>query len=326
MYSETIMEPLHLIPKHLEHFDVIIVGAGPAGASAAICAARANLKTLILERAVIGGQAGMSYHVENLVGFPGGVLGEQLAKMMEKQLLGHECYIAFETVEQIVADNADTPKAVYTSFGHIYYAKTIILANGLEPKKLDKAFETTFFGRGISYYAQGDAAFYADKEVAVIGGGNCACYAADYLSGFVKHLYLIHHSNTVKAVKTLKDKILKNPKIQCIWDSSLDDVFGLDKVEKIKVHNRLTGQHTWLDVKGVFLYVGRIPPKDFALPGLHTDEKGFVITDDSMRTNIKGVYAVGDIRSKQIRQIATAISDGMIAAVNAEREIMRMGE
>ncbi len=323
MYFETALEPVRLKPKHLEQFDLIIVGGGPAGSSAAICAARAQLKTLVLERAVMGGQAGMSYHVENLLGFQDGVLGETLARTIEKQVLGHECYVSFETVEQIVADNSDIPKAVHTNIGHIYYGKAIVLANGLEPKKLEKPFETAFLGRGISYYAQGDAAFYADKEVAVIGGGNCACYAADYLSGFVKHLYLIHHSNTVKSVKTLKEKILNNPKIQCIWDSSLEEVFGIDKVEKIKVVNRMTGQHTWLDVKGVFLYVGRIPPKDFALPGLRTDEKGFVITDECMRSNIRGVYAVGDIRSKQIRQIATAISDGMVAAVNVERDLAR---
>lgn len=326
MYFETALEPVHLKPKHLELFDLIIVGAGPAGSSAAICAARAQIKTLIIERAIVGGQAGMSYHVENLLGFQDGVLGESLARTIEKQVLGHDCYVSFETVEQIVADNTDAPKAVHTNMGHIYYAKAIVLANGLEPKKIEKPFETAFLGRGISYYAQGDAAFYADKDVAVIGGGNCACYAADYLSGFVRHLYLIHHSDTVKAVKTLKEKILGNPKIECIWDSTLEEVFGIDKVEKMKVVNRITGQHTWLDVRGIFLYVGRIPPKEFALPGLATDEKGFVITDEYMRTNISGVYAVGDIRSKQIRQIATAISDGMIAAVNVERDLLRKGK
>ncbi len=325
MYSETALDPVRLVPKHLEQFDLIIIGAGPAGSSAAICAARAKLKILVLERAFVGGQAGMSYHVENLLGFQEGVMGENLARIIEKQVLSQDCYLAFATVEQIVADNLQPTKAVHTNLGHIYYTKAVILANGLEPKKLEKSFETSFLGRGISYYAQGDAAFYANKSVAVIGGGNCACYAADYLSGFVDHLYLIHNSNTVKAVKTLKEKILNNPKIQCVWDSTLDDVFGIDKVEKIKVVNGMTGQHTWLDVKGVFLYVGRIPPKDFALPGLRTDEKGFVITDECMRSNIQGVYAVGDIRSKQIRQIATAISDGMIAAVNVERDLARKG-
>jgi thioredoxin reductase (NADPH) len=325
VYSETALDPVRLVPKHLEQFDLIIIGAGPAGSSAAICAARAKLKILVLERAFVGGQAGMSYHVENLLGFQEGVMGENLARIIEKQVLSQDCYLAFATVEQIVADNLQPTKAVHTNLGHIYYTKAVILANGLEPKKLEKSFETSFLGRGISYYAQGDAAFYANKSVAVIGGGNCACYAADYLSGFVDHLYLIHNSNTVKAVKTLKEKILNNPKIQCVWDSTLDDVFGIDKVEKIKVVNGMTGQHTWLDVKGVFLYVGRIPPKDFALPGLRTDEKGFVITDECMRSNIQGVYAVGDIRSKQIRQIATAISDGMIAAVNVERDLARKG-
>jgi len=157
----------------------------------------------------------------------------------------------------------------------------------------------------------------------VIGGGNCACYAAEYLAQFVKKLYIIHRSDYIKAVKTLKEKIMNNSIIDVLWNTELVDVFGVDHVEKIKLLNISTTQTTWLDVKAIFVYVGRIPPRDLISVDIELDEKGYIITDEYMRTNIPGVYAAGDIRSKQIRQIATAISDGMIAAINVDRDIIQ---
>ena len=197
------------------------------------------------------------------------------------------------------------------------------MCSGLEPKCIEADFEKKFLGRGISYYAQGDGESYRDKNVAVIGGGNCACYAAEHLSQFVNKLYLIHRSDNIKAVKLLKEKILNNNKIDIIWNSEPVEAFGIDKLEKIKLHNVITNQHTWIDVKGVFVYIGRIPPKEIVSLDVNVDEEGFIITDDYMRTNISGVYAAGDIRSKQIRQIATAVADGMIAAVNADKDLNR---
>jgi len=324
MISETLVEKEKFRPRNYEDFDLVVIGAGPAGMSAALCACRAKLKTLVIERAVPGGQASTAYIIDNYLGFPGGIFGDALGRKMEEHLDGHGCYYTFETVEDIEFVS-DTQKTIRTNMGHTYKTKAVIIAVGLEPKKLGEPFEAKFLGRGISYYAQGDATFYQDKDVAVIGGGNCACYAAEYLSQYVNQLYLIHQSDSIKAVKSLKEKIVSNPKIQIIWDSKLEDVFGIDKVEKIKIVHRGTSQHTWIDVKGVFVYTGRIPPREILSLNIETDVKGFVVTDDCMRTNVKGVYAVGDIRAKQVRQIATAVADGMIAAVNVERDLQRMG-
>jgi len=323
MISETLVEKEKFRPRNYEDFDLIVIGAGPGGMSAALCACRAKLKTLIIERAVPGGQASTAYVIDNFLGFPLGVFGDDLGRKMEEHLAGHGCFYTYETVEDIEA-NADGNKIIRTNMGHTYKTKAVIIAVGLEPKKLGESFEAKLLGRGISYYAQGDASFYQGKDVAVIGGGNCACYAAEYLSQYVNHLYLIHQSDSIKAVKTLKEKITNNPKIQIIWDSKLEDVFGIDKVEKIKIAHRITEQHTWIDVKGVFVYVGRIPPQEILDLNIETDAKGFVITDECMRTSVNGIYAVGDIRAKQVRQIATAVADGMIAAVNVERDLQRM--
>jgi thioredoxin reductase (NADPH) len=323
MISEALVEKERFRPRNDENFDLIVIGAGPAGMSAALCACRAKLKTLIIERAVPGGQASTAYVIDNYLGFAGGIFGDDLGRRMEAHLEGHGCYSTFETVEDI-EHVSDFEKIIRTNMGHMYKTKAVIVAVGLEPKKLGASFESKFLGRGISYYAQGDASFYKGKDVAVIGGGNCACYAAEYLSQYVNNLYLIHQSDDIKAVKSLKEKIMNNPKVQIIWNSRIDDVFGIEKIEKIKIVHGITEQHTWIDVKGVFIYTGRIPPREILSLNIETDTKGFIVTDDCMRTNLRGVYAVGDIRVKQVRQIATAVADGMIAAVNVERDLQRI--
>lgn len=319
--EQTMVQHHQLKPAHGDSFDVIIIGAGPAGMSAAICTGRAKLKTLVLEKALPGGQATTAYKISNYLGFPDGILGDSLTMQMEKHMETYPLYYSRESAEDIL-DNGEE-KVVKTDLGVLYKTKAIIIAGGLEPKKLGSEFEKKFLGRGISYYAQGDVSSYKGKDVAVIGGGNCACYAADYLSQFVNHLFLIHRSDSLKAVLSLKEKVLSNPKIHVIWHSELTDVFGLDKVEKMKIQHVLTQQHTWMDVKGIFVYVGRMPIHNFWHVNLKVDESGYIITDEYMRTSMKGIYAAGDIRSKQIRQIATAVSDGMIAAINVERDLSR---
>ena len=306
-----------------EVYDLIIIGSGPAGMSAALCAARAKKKTIIIDRNPPGGQTSTAYKISNYLGFSGGIVGPNLAEEMENHLKNYGCDIRYEMVEDIV-DIKSTTKIVKTDLGNSFKGKKIIIAVGLEPKELDSDFERRFLGRGISYYAQSDVETYRNADVAVIGGGNCASYAADYLSQVVNKLYIIHRSNDLKAVSLLKEKIIKNEKIDILWNTELEDVFGIDKVEKIKLKNIITNQQTWLDVKGVFIYVGRVPPKTIISLDLDLDEKGFIVTDEYMRTNIPGVYAAGDIRSKQIRQIATAVSDGMIAAINADRDSDRV--
>ena len=277
---------------------------------------------MLFRSALPGGETATAYQVSNYLGFPGGILGEELSLRMEQQLEEYQLYFTCEPVEDIL-NAAGKEKEVRTQLGRSYKTKAIILACGLEPKLLGADFEKKFTARGISYYAQGDANEYKGKDVAVIGGGNCACYAADYLSKFVNKLYLIHRSDDLKAVKRLKQKIFDNPVIDILWNTEPVEAFGLDRLEKIKLNNIVTHQTTWLDVKGVFVYVGRTPPEDILSFEVNVDENGFIVTDDYMRTNVKGIYAAGDIRSKQIRQIATAVSDGMIAGINVEKDLNR---
>ncbi len=320
--TATELQPNRLVPKSGDVFDVIIIGAGPAGMSAALGAGRARLKTLIIDKALPGGQTTTACNIYNYLGFPGGILGADLAKKMEDHLFEYGIYHTCESVDTI-NDIYEKEKVVRTDLNNLYRTKGIIISVGLEPKKLNMPFERQFLGRGISYCAQCDAANYAGKVVAVIGGGNCACYAADYLSQFAKKIYMIHQKDHLRAVMTLKEKIFNNPIINLMWDSQVTEVFGIDKVEKIKVVNMLNDQYTWLDVNAIFIYAGRIPPVEILNLNLKRDEGGFIITDEYMRTNIPGVYAAGDVRSKQIRQIPTAVSDGMIAAINVERDLTR---
>jgi thioredoxin reductase (NADPH) len=322
MSEETLVQLEKTSKLTEEVFDIAIIGAGPAGLSAALCAGRAKLNVLLIDRTLPGGTTSTACLIDNYLGFPGGILGEDLTKRMESHVTAYGTNYTCETVEDII--NIDEKvKVIKTDLENQYKAKTIILATGLEPKKLESKFERRFLGRGLSYYAKSDALFYAGKDVAVIGGGNCACYAADYLSNYVNKIYLIHRSGSIKAVRSLKSKIQNNPIIDTIWDSKLVDIFGVEKIEKIKLFNMVTNQYTWLDIKGLFVYDGRYPSQEVIHPAVDLDEGRHIITDDCMRTNIPGIYAAGDIRAKQIRQIPTAVADGMIAAINAERDFLR---
>lgn len=316
------MEMIRRTPAHNDQFDIIIIGAGPAGMSAALCASRADLKTLIIEKALPGGECSTACEIDNFIGQPNSILGPDLGRKMEAHLFNHDVFYTCETVIDFI--NIHGPiKTVTTSLGHSYRTKTIILAIGLEPKRLNAPFEDQFHGHGISYYAQADPTEYNGKNVVVIGGGNCACYAADYLSKYANHVYMVHNYDTIRAVKKLKQKIETNESITIMWNSKVIDVFGVDHVERVCTEHVITGQSTWLDAQGVFIYIGRVPPQDIVRFDIELDEQGFIITDECMRTNISGVYAAGDIRSKQVRQIAPAVSDGMIAAINIERDVFR---
>lgn len=308
-------------PEDNELFDVIVIGAGPAGMSAAVCASRAHLKTVVIEKAMPGGECSTACRIDNFVG-QSGVFGPDLGRSMEDQLFSHDIYYTCETVVNFSYIDRSV-KVITTSLGRSYRTKSIIFAIGLEPKTLDPSIEGRFLGQGVSYYAQADMGEYSDKNVVVIGGGNCACYAADYLSSLVHHVYMVHTYDSIRAVQRLRSSIERNPKISLVWNTKVTELFGIDHVERVKTENIVNGQTTWLDAQCVFVYIGRVPPQDIIQFDIELDARGFIITDDCMRTNIQGVYAAGDIRSKQVRQIATAVSDGMIAAINIERDIFR---
>ena len=290
-------------------FDVIIIGAGPAGLTSALYLGRANLKTLILESTGVGGQLNYSYEVDNYPGFFG--KGIELAEKIHEQTAKFGGVFSSEKVLEIgVLD--DGTKFVKTRKNE-YRAKSIIIATGASPRPLGVEGEKEFIGRGVSYCATCDGAFFKDKNVAVVGGGNTAFADALYLSKFCHSVFLIHRRETFRASAFLVDKV-KNSKILVRTNEIVEKISGKDMVTSVVLKNTLTNKSSVLDISALFVAVGRIPNSNLAKGILNLDESGYIITDENMRTNIDGIYAVGDIRNTPLRQIITAAADGAVAA------------
>lgn len=300
------------------NYDVIIVGGGPAGFSAALYAARANLKTLLIERFFSGGQMATAETMENYPGFEEPVNGLDLAMQMEAQAKRFGAEVVFDEVTDFKLDN--DIKTVITSY-NTYQCKALILSMGASPRELGVIGESSFRGRGVSYCATCDGALFKDMAVAVIGGGDTAVEDANYLSRMCKKVFLVHRRDELRAVKILQDKVLNNPKVEILWDSVVDGIFGNDTVEKIIIKNVKTEKLSTLNVDGVFVAVGSTPNNELIKDKLAMSDYGYILTDEYMKTNISGVFACGDIREKPLRQVVTAASDGAIAAVFAEKHI-----
>lgn len=290
--------------------DLIIIGGGPAGLTASIYAKRFGLNTLLIEKLGTGGQVPLTDLVENFPGFPEGISGIELATKITEQAKRFNTEIINEEVLEV---DFGEPKKVKTSTG-IYESKGIIIATGANPKKLNIPGEKEFTGRGVSYCAVCDAYFYKNKDVVVVGGGDSALTEALYLTTFVNKLYLVHRRDKFRAAQYLQDKVFKNNKIEIIFNSELKEIKGEKRVEKVIVLNKEKNENIELNVNGVFIYVGLNPNSEMFKDKINLDENGFIITDEDMRTNIKFVYAAGDVRRKSLRQIITACSDGAIAA------------
>ncbi|MBR4720703.1 MAG: thioredoxin-disulfide reductase [Clostridia bacterium] len=290
-------------------FDVIVIGAGPAGLTAALYLGRANLKTLILDSTGIGGQLNYSYEIDNYPGFFG--KGFELAQKMREQAMKFGGVFSSERVLEIGVFE-DGTKFVKTRKNE-YRTKSIIIATGASPRPLDVDGEKEFTGRGVSYCATCDGAFFKDKNVAVVGGGNTAFADALYLSKFCHSVFLIHRRDTFRASAFLIDKV-KNSKILVRTNEVVEKIVGRDMVNSIVLKNTTTSDSTVLDVSALFIAVGRLPNSDLGKGLLSLDENGYIITDENMRTNIDGIYAVGDIRKTPLRQIITAAADGAVAA------------
>lgn len=290
-------------------FDVIIIGAGPAGLTSALYLGRANLKTLILESTGVGGQLNYSYEVDNYPGFFG--KGVELAEKMREQAMKFGGIFSSEKVLNIgVLD--DGTKFVKTRKNE-YRAKSVIIATGASPRPLGVEGEKEFIGRGVSYCATCDGAFFKDKNVIVVGGGNTAFQDALYLSKFCHSVFLIHRRDSFRASAFLVDKV-KNSKILVRTNEVVEKIEGNDMVTSVVLKNNITKKSTVLDTSALFIAVGRVPNSDLAKGLLDLDKNGYIITDEHMRTNIDGIYAVGDVRKTPLRQIITAAADGAIAA------------
>ena len=296
-------------------FDTVILGGGPAGLSAGIYMARSNAKTAVIDISMLGGQPSNYLELENYPGFPiiGGYdLMEKFEEHADKFGVNK-----FPMVEIKSVNLVSNPKTVETVEGDIFKSKTVIIACGAQPKKLGVEGETEFIGRGVSYCAVCDGAFYQDKTVAVVGGGNAAVEEGMYLTKFAKKVYLIHRRDELRADKIVQERAFANDKMEFVWNSVVEKIQGKDTVNNLVIKNVKTDQLSDLSVDGVFPYIGFSPNISDINGQVEQDANGFIITDETMKTSVDGVYAVGDVRKTPLRQVITAASDGAIGAVYA---------
>jgi len=300
----------------MESRELVIIGAGPAGLTAGLYAARAAIDTVLIERGMPGGQAASTDRIDNYPGFPGGIGGFELSQKMADQAKEFGCEIIYSDVESIERDeNAFIIKHLS---GEIT-AKTVIVATGAKPIMLGIKGEQEFQGRGVSYCATCDGAFFKDKKIAVIGGGNAAVEEALFLTKFASKAYIVHRRDQLRAAKLAQKKAFENPKIEFIWDSVLGEIKGDKTVEKVIVKNVKTGEESELSVDGVFVYIGTQANSDLLRGLVDLDERGYVIAAEDTVTKMPGLYAAGDLRKKPIKQVVTAAADGAVAAMQAEK-------
>ncbi|AFM27016.1 thioredoxin-disulfide reductase [Desulfomonile tiedjei] len=298
--------------------DVIIVGAGPAGLTAAIYAGRSKLKTLLVEKLAVGGQAATTDEIENYPGFATGISGSALSEAMAKQAsrFGVE---KVATKAQGLFSN-ETLWVLRTEKCE-YAAHAVIIASGAYPKALQCPGELEFRGRGVSYCATCDAAFYEGASLLVVGGGDAAVEEAVYLTKFADKVTLVHRRDSLRATGIVQERALANPKLQIMWNTVVEEIRGSSAVETTLLRNVVSGETQVVPVDGVFIYVGLTPNSEWLGGTVETDVEGYIPTDEHMCTNMKGVYAVGDVRRKLLRQVVTAAADGAIAAFHAEKYI-----
>ncbi len=299
--------------------DVVIIGGGPAGLSASIYAARGGLKTLLCEEKLMGGQIVLSYEVENYPGFPNGISGMELIENFTKQAEKFGVETSYEGAKSIEDDREC--KSVYLTNGSCIKTKTIIIAAGASANKLGCPGEKKFTGKGVSYCATCDGAFFRNKTVAVIGGGDSAIEEALYLTNLVKKVYIIHRRDRLRAIKILQDRAMENKKIEFIFNTIVKEIQGDKLVNGILLENRKTKNMDRLAVDGVFIYVGNTPNTKFIEDLIKLDENGYIFTNENMETNIDGIFAAGDIRVTPLRQVITSAADGAIAASAAQKYI-----
>lgn len=299
-------------------YDLIIAGGGPAGLTAGLYAARARLQTLLVERMAPGGQAATTFHIENYPGFARGVSGPDLAQAMEDQAKQFGLEVTYGEVKGL---GSRKPFWELEVEDRKVSAKAVIVATGVEPRKLGVPGEETLRGRGVSYCATCDGPFFKDQDIGVIGGGDSAVEEALYLTRFARRVYLVHRRDALRAEKIIQERALENPKIEILWDTVVTGVVGDSGVEGLELQNVKTKGTRSLKVGGVFFYVGWLSNTGFLRGTLNLDDQGYILTDDNMATSAVGVFAAGDVRKKLLRQIATAVGDGATAAFAAEKYI-----
>jgi len=300
-------------------YDVLIIGGGPAGLSAGLYVLLVLLSALLIEKGIFGGQIANTEHVENYPGFPDGISGYELGQLMYQQAekFGLETIAAEVTGLEL----SERGKVIKTTEGE-FVARAVIIAGGAEPNRLGVPGEEEFLGKGVSYCATCDGAFFREQVVAVVGGGNSAVEEAMLLTRFASKVILIHRRNQLRASRLHQERAFTNPKIEFIWDTVVEEITGPDKVRGLTVHNVRTDLISTVEVSGVFLYVGLHPETDYLRGLLTLDEEKRIPTTQGMETEIPGIFAAGDIRKNSPRQVITAAGEGATAALSAEKYLM----
>lgn len=296
-------------------YDLIIIGGGPAGLTAGLYAGRMRLKTLILEKMALGGQILLTPGLENFPGFPGAVAPAELIASMHKQI--EELDIEVKTDEVTKIEGSGEFK-ISGQEGE-YAARSVIIATGAQPRRLGVSGEERLTGRGVSYCATCDGPLFRDKEIAVIGAGDRAMEEAIFLTGYARKVSIIHRRQALRASQILQERAQKNPKIELILDSVVEEILGKDRVEGIKIKNLKSGATSSLSCQGVFVFIGIGPNTAFIRDQLQTDESGFILADADLKTSQEGIFACGDCRKKSLYQVITACADGAQAAYSCHK-------
>lgn len=306
--------------KHV--YDMIVVGGGPGGYTAALYAARSVLDTLVLEKLSAGGQMALTEAIDNYPGFEEGIDGFTLAEKMQRQAERFGAKSEYAEVERV--DLAASPKVLETSAG-VFYGRTVVLATGAGPRELGLANEAALTGRGVAYCAACDGMRYRGRTVVVVGGGNSAAGDALALSRVAKKVILVHRRDSLRATKVYHEPLMRAENIEFRWNSAVTELLGGDRLTGVRLRDLRTGEETQLDCDGVFISVGRKPATELVQGQLELDRGGYIVADETTKTSLPGVYAVGDVRTKPLRQVVTAVADGAMAVHMAE-EYLAGGE
>ncbi|MEE1153909.1 MAG: thioredoxin-disulfide reductase [Acutalibacteraceae bacterium] len=303
----------------MEHiYDIVIIGGGPAGYTCALYSARAGLDTILIEKMAPGGQMALTGDIDNYPGFEDGIDGFTLGMKMQQ---GAEHFGAkTEYTEVLSVDFSQKIKRVETTSGS-FFGKTVVISTGANHRELGIANEEKLIGKGIHYCAHCDGRFYKDKTAIVVGGGNSAAADALYLSRLAKKVYVVHRRDTLKATKIYHEPLFKADNVEFLWNSTIDDFIVDNKVVGAKVKNIIDNSITEIACDGIFISIGRKPATEFLSDKVQLDENGYIVADESTKTNISGVYAIGDVRTKVLRQVVTAVADGAVAVHYAEEYI-----
>jgi thioredoxin reductase (NADPH) len=303
---------------HPDILDVVIVGAGPAGLTAGIYCSRGRLRTVILERNMAGGQIALTELVENYPGFPEGISGFDLSERMKSQAVQFGAELREIQAVTALRRDADGFYSLVTDQGTLR-AKSVILAPGVVGRRSGIPGEAEFIGRGVSWCATCDGPLYRGRTVAVVGGGDSAVEEGMFLAKFAEKVYLVHRRDELRAAPIAQERCFASPKFEFVWDSVPRKIDGDQMVEALEVENVKTGEMRTLPVNGVFMYIGQLPNTTWLKDAVDLDDQGYIITDELLRTRLPGVFACGDARANPLKQIAMAIGEGALAAVQAER-------